>query len=114
VDTRALRTHDPVVPAWLGLIVLYAQAEPANGIVTIREHYHLLDKGVRRVGRNHILFVNQEHLARLLTKAGLAAVAWYGDWASRDFSPTSNEIIVVTRRATLAAPASNQRETAKP
>jgi hypothetical protein len=125
-------TRNPAARAWLswtpehsrrtihsfqhGWVSLFydAQAEPANGIVTIREHYHLLNKGVRRVGRNHIRFVNQEHLARLLTKAGLAAVAWYGDWASRDFSPTSKEIIVVTRRATLAAPGSNRRETAKP
>ena len=126
----AFETRNPAARAWLswtprhsgrtiqssqhGWVSLFydAQAEPANRIVTIR--YHLVDKGVRRVGRNHIRFVNQEHLARLLTKAGLAAVAWHGDWASRDFSPTSNEIIVVTRRATLAAPASNQRETAKP
>ena len=76
-----------------------AQAEPANDIVTIREHYHLLDKGARRVGRNRIRFIDQEHLARLLTKAGLAAVTWYGDWAGIDFSPTSKEIIVVTRLA---------------
>ena len=76
-----------------------AKAEPANGIVTIREHYHLLDKGVRRVGRNRIRFIDQEHLSRLLAEAGLAAVLWYGDWGGGDFSPTSNEIIVVTRLA---------------
>jgi hypothetical protein len=35
----------------------------------------------------------------LLKKAGLAALAWHGDWAGRDFSPTSDEIIVVTRLA---------------
>jgi len=51
------------------------------------------------VGRNRIRFIDQEHLARLLTKAGLEAVTWYGDWGCRDFSPTSNEIIVVTRLA---------------
>ncbi len=90
-----------------------AQAEPTTGIVTIREHYHLLDQGVQRVGRNRIRFVSQQHLARLLTKAGLAAVAWYGDWAGGPFSWTSNEIIVATRRATLAPPASNQRKIAK-
>jgi|SRR6516164_445839 ubiquinone/menaquinone biosynthesis C-methylase UbiE len=78
---------------------LDARVEPANGIVTIREHYHLLDKGVRRVGRNRIRFVDQEHMGGLLKKAGLAALAWHGDWAGRDFSPTSDEIIVVTRLA---------------
>jgi hypothetical protein len=37
---------------------------------------------------------------RLLTEAGLGAVAWYGDWDGSDFSPTSKEIIVTTRLAT--------------
>ena len=76
-----------------------AQAEPASGIVTIGEDYRLLDKGVRRAGRNRIRFVDQEHLSRLLANAGLAAIDWYGDWDRRRFSPTSEEIIVVTRRA---------------
>jgi ubiquinone/menaquinone biosynthesis C-methylase UbiE len=110
-------TRNPAAQAWLkwtpehsqrtvqspqhgGVSLFYdAEAEPANGIVTIREHYDLLDQGARRVGRNRIRFIDQEHVARLLTKAGLAAVAWYGDWAGRDFSPASNEIIVVTRLA---------------
>jgi ubiquinone/menaquinone biosynthesis C-methylase UbiE len=78
------------------------QAEAASGIVTIGEHYHLLDHGVRRVGRNLIRFVGQEHLSRLLAKAGLEAVAWYGDWEGARFSSTSKEIIVATRRVTLA------------
>jgi ubiquinone/menaquinone biosynthesis C-methylase UbiE len=118
-------TRNPAAQAWLwwtpeqsgrtvqshthGQVSLFydALAEPTTGIVTVHEHYHLLDKGVRRVGRNHIRFVNQEHLARLLTDAGLEAVAWYGDWAGGRFSSTSNEIIVVTRRATLATPENN-------
>jgi hypothetical protein len=120
-------TRNPAARAWLswtpehsrrtlqspqhGRISLFydAQAEAATGIVTIREHYHLLDKGVGRTGRNRIRFVDQQHLARLLTEAGLAAVACYGDWAGGPFSPTSNEIIVATRRAALAAQASNQQ-----
>ena len=110
-------TRNPAAQAWLlwtpehsrrtiqspqhGWISFFhdAQAEPANGIVTIREHYHLLDKGVRRVGHNSIRFIDQEHLADLLAKAGLATIAWYGDWAGRALAPTSNEIIVVTRLA---------------
>jgi SAM-dependent methyltransferase len=84
-----------------GRVTLFydAQAELASGIVTIDEHYHLLDAGVRRVGRNRIRFVDQEHLARLLGKAGLAAVAWYGDWVSGPFLSTSNEMIVVAGRS---------------
>jgi len=87
-----------------------AQAELASGIVTIDEHYHLLDAGVRRVGRNRIRFVDQEHLARLLAKAGLAAVAWYGDWAGGPFLSTSNEMIVVTdRSASLLQQIANEK-----
>ena len=84
-----------------------AQFEPTTGIVTIGEHYHLLDTGVQRAGCNRIRFIDQERLARLLANAGLAAVAWYGDWTGGPFSPTGNEIIVATCRATLAAPARN-------
>jgi ubiquinone/menaquinone biosynthesis C-methylase UbiE len=112
-----LETRNPAAQAWLlwtpehsrrtiqspqhGWISFFhdAQAEPANGIVTIREHYHLLDKGVRRVGHNRIRFIDQKHLADLLAKAGLATTAWYGDWAGRALAPTSNEIIAVTRLA---------------
>ena len=83
-----------------GRVTLFydAQAELAGGIVTIGEHYHLVDKGVARVGHNRIRFVDQEHLSRLLAKAGLAAVAWYGDWAGGPLSLTSNEMIVTAGR----------------
>ena len=110
-------TRNPAAQAWLswtpehsgrtlqshkhGRISLFydAQAEPASGIVTIDEHYHLLDQGVRRVGHNRIRFVDQEHLSRPLAEAGLAAIDWFGDWDRREFSLTSREIIVVARRA---------------
>jgi ubiquinone/menaquinone biosynthesis C-methylase UbiE len=110
-------TRNPAAQAWLswtpeysgrtvqshrhGRVSLFydAQADPASGIVTIGEHYHLLDQGVRRVGRNRIRFVDQEHLSRLLAKAGLAAIDWYGGWDRKRFSLTSEEIIVVTRQA---------------
>ena len=114
--TLVFDTRNPAARAWLswtpgnsrrtvespqhGPVLLFhdAQAEPSTGIVTIREHYHVLDTGVRRVGRNRIRFVDQEHLSRLLTSAGLAAVAWYGDWTGEPLSSTSNEIIVAARR----------------
>jgi SAM-dependent methyltransferase len=110
-------TRNPAAQAWLswipersgrtvqshrhGRVSLFydAQADPASGIVTIDEHYHLLDQGVRRVGRNRIRFVDQEHVSRVLAEAGLEAIEWYGGWDRRHFSPTSKEIIVVTRRA---------------
>src|SRR5271157_2994279 len=61
-------TRNPAAQAWLswtpehsgrtlqshkhGRVSMFydARAEPASGIVTIDEHYHLLDQGVRRVG----------------------------------------------------------------
>ncbi len=76
-----------------------AQTDPASGIITIGEHYHLLDQGVRRVGRNRIRFVDQEHLCRLLAEAGLEAIDWCGGWDRKPFSRTSAEIIVTTRRS---------------
>jgi ubiquinone/menaquinone biosynthesis C-methylase UbiE len=108
-------TRNPAVQAWLqwtpehstrtgqsprhGRVSLFydAQADPANGIVTIAEHYHLLDQQVRRVGRNRIRFIDQQHLSRLLAEAGLAVVAWYGSWDRERLSPTSKEIIVIMR-----------------
>ena len=110
-------TRNPAARAWLAwtpersrrtvqspehgrVSVFYdAQAEPDAGIVTIREHYSLLDTGVEKVGSNRIRFVEQEHLSGLLAKAGLAAANWYGDWHGAPFSQTSKEIIVETRRA---------------
>jgi SAM-dependent methyltransferase len=116
-DARfVFETRNPAARAWLSwtpersrrivqspqhgrVSVFYdAQAEPDSGIVTIREHYRLLDKGVPMVGSNHIRFVKQEHLSHLLAKAGLAAVSWCGDWAGALFSQTSDEIIVIARR----------------
>lgn len=110
-------TRNPAAQAWLswtpqhtrrmlqcpqqGLVAMFydADAEPTTGIVTIREHYHFLTTEIRRVGCNRIRFIDQDHLSRLLTKAGLVPGAWYGDWAGSPFSTTSKEIIVVTRRA---------------
>ena len=108
-------TRNPAARAWLAwtpersrrtvqspergrVSVFYdAEAEPESGIVTIREHYSLQDKGVERVGSNRIRFVDREHLSRLLAKAGLEAVDWYGGWDGAPFSQASEEIIVVTR-----------------
>ena len=109
-------TRNPAAQAWLswtpqhprpvvqspehGRVSLIYDAvfDPASGIVTITEHYRLLDQGAQRTGRNRIRFVSREHLADLLAEAGLAVVEWYGDWDGQSFSPTSREIIALTRR----------------
>jgi SAM-dependent methyltransferase len=112
-------TRNPAARAWLAwtrersrrvvgspqhgrVSVFYdAQAEPESGIVTIREHYSLLDKGVQKMGSNRIRFVDREHLAGLLATAGPEAVSWCGDWDGAPFSRASAAIIAVTRRAEL-------------
>ncbi len=58
-----------------------------------------LDGGLARIGRSRIRFIERDHLAGLLARAGLVAAARYGDWHRGAFTPTSKEIIAVTRRA---------------
>ena len=74
-------------------------ADPRTGIVDIAHHYRLLDADKTIVGRSRIRFVDLDHLARLLTAADLAPVAWYGDWNRTPLSAMSREFIVVSRRA---------------
>lgn len=78
-------------------------AEAHTGIVGIAQHCRFLDLGLdgglERIGRSRIRFIERDHLAGLLARAGLVATAWYGDWHRGPFLPTSKEIIAVTRRA---------------
>ncbi len=80
-----------------------AGAGADTGIVGIAQHCRFLDLGLdgglERIGRSRIRFIERDHLAGLLARAGLVAAAWYGDWHRGAFTPTSKEIIVVTRRA---------------
>lgn len=76
-----------------------ASVDDDLGIVDIAPHERYLDNGTNRIGRSRIRFVARDHLERLLTRAGLAALAWYGDWHRRPFTPASAEIVVVARRA---------------
>ncbi len=78
-------------------------AETDTGIVGIAQHCRFLDLsldgGPERIGRSRIRFIERDHLAGLLARAGLVAAAWYGDWHRGAFTPASKEIIAVTRRA---------------
>ena len=78
-------------------------AEADTGIVGIAQHCRFLDLGLdgglERIGRSRIRFIERDHLAGLLARAGLVAGSWYGDWHRGPFLPTSKEIIAVTRRA---------------
>lgn len=64
----------------------------------VAHHYRLLDTGKLIVGHSRLRFVDQNHLTQLLTAANLAPIVWYGDWDRTSLTPTSREIIAVTRR----------------
>ncbi len=70
-------------------------ADPSTGIVDIKHHYRFLDTGRTVVGRSRLRFIDQDHLTRLLTAAGLVPITWYGDWDRTPLTPTSRELIVV-------------------
>ena len=79
------------------------RAEADTGIVAIAQHCRswisAWTGGLARIGRSRIRFIERDHLAGLLARAGLVAAARYGDWHRGAFTPTSKEIIAVTRRA---------------
>jgi SAM-dependent methyltransferase len=110
----ALESRNPACRAWLswtrenGRVVATEQhgrieesydtdAEPGSGIVCLTHHYRFLDQGTTRTGQSRLRFIEQPHLARLLTDAGLMPVAWYGDWDRAPLRPDSREMIVVAR-----------------
>ena len=75
------------------------QADPDTGVVDLAAHYRFVDTGKTIVGRSRIRFVELDHLRRLLVEAGMAPVAWYGDWDRSAIRPTCREFIVVARRS---------------
>lgn len=76
-----------------------AAHDPRTGIVDMAQINRFLDQGGERVGRSRIRFIDRDNLADLIARAGLAPIAWYGDWSRGPFQPTSKEIIAVTGRA---------------
>ncbi len=117
----AFETRNPARQAWLGWTpdgtrevvrtatqgrveacydaVAEAGAETGTGIVRIAQHCRFLDRGLERIGRSRIRFIARDHLEGLLARAGLAPLAWYGDWDRSPCTPASKEIIAVTRQA---------------
>lgn len=75
------------------------RADPNTGVVHLAAHYRFADTGKTIVGRSRIRFIDLGHLERLLAAAGLAPVAWYGDWDRSPLTETSREFIVVARRS---------------
>ena len=76
-----------------------AVAEADTGIVRIAQHCRFLDQDLERIGRSRIRFIARDHLEGLLLRAGLAPLAWYGDWDRGPCTPASKEIIAITRQA---------------
>jgi SAM-dependent methyltransferase len=75
-----------------------AESEAGSGIVRIAQHCRFLDRGLERTGRSRIRFIGHDHLAALIARAGLAPLAWYGDWDRSPRTPAGKEIIAVTGR----------------
>ncbi|MEE9211014.1 MAG: class I SAM-dependent methyltransferase [Kiloniellales bacterium] len=113
----AFETRNPARQAWLSwtpdrtreLVQTAAQgrveacydavAGADTGIVRIAQHCRFLDQGTTRIGRSRIRFIARDHLEGLIARAGLAPLAWYGDWDRGPCTSASREIIAVTRRA---------------
>ncbi len=113
----AFETRNPARQAWLSwtpdqtreLVRTAAQgrieacydavAEADTGVVRIAQHCRFLDRDTTRIGRSRIRFIARDHLEGLLARAGLAPLAWYGDWDRSPCTPASKEIVVVTGRA---------------
>ncbi len=53
----------------------------------------------RKVDPGTLRFLDRPELERLLAAAGLAATDWYGDWHRGPLTGTSEEIVVLARRA---------------
>ncbi len=113
----AFETRNPARQAWLGwtpdatreVVATAAQGrveacydaefEADTGIVRIAQHCRFLDRGLEWTGRSRIRFIERKHLEGLIARAGLVPLACYGDWDRSSCTPTSKEIIAVTRRA---------------
>jgi SAM-dependent methyltransferase len=112
-------TRNPATRAWLewtparsrrivealgqGRIEETVEAVADAAIVSLCHHYRLLDRGIERKGTSRIRFIDQAHLARLIAEAGLAPVAFFGDWDRAPCASGSPEIIAVTEVATEGA-----------
>lgn len=110
----ALESRNPARRAWLSwtldnvriaatqqhgrIAESYAtDVEPGGDVVRLTHYYRFLDRGMVRIGRSSLRFIEQQHLARLLADAGLVPVSWYGEWDRTPLLPHSREMIVVAR-----------------
>ena len=64
-------------------------------LVTFTSVVRSLGTGRRRSTPSTLRFIDPAHLGALLTQAGLAVEAWFGDWDSSPLTPPSPEVIVL-------------------
>jgi len=76
-----------------------ATQDPATGIVTYATHYEARKPERSYASQSRIAFPSRAQIAALIDQAGLAVVAWLGDWAGTPYSPQAREIIPLGRLA---------------
>ncbi len=69
------------------------------GILSYRNGYRVLSTGETFSADARIRYTPRDTLETLLSKSGLAADRWLGDWTGRPFHPTAREIIPLGRLA---------------
>jgi ubiquinone/menaquinone biosynthesis C-methylase UbiE len=66
-------------------------------LVTYETHFQFAD-GSRYIALDTLRFLAKDRLAAFLSGASFDDVKWHGNWDGGPFTPTSAEVIVVTRR----------------
>lgn len=74
-----------------------AEFDPVTGIAALTHRYRFLDEGGEQIAHSRIRFLDQPHIALLLETAGLAPLAWHGDWDRSPYSTAAKELIAVAR-----------------
>lgn len=89
---------EPVTPAGRPLRVWHEVEAVTGDVVTFTETTADADGTVLRVDRCDLRFLDVPALDAVLTEAGFAVEAQYGDWRRGPITDTSREIITIARR----------------
>lgn len=90
-------TRETVAVPGIGAVEVHNDIAAQDGpFVTYETHVRFGPDDVA-VARDTLRFMGRDELAGFLAEAGLAPVAWFGDWDRTPPTPESPEIIVVAR-----------------